>query len=125
MRIAVSVTGKDKNSLLDVRFGRCNYFKIFDMESNEENNIQNKGQLSGGGAGIAAAEQIIDEKVDVVITGNVGPNAYKLLDGSDIKVYKCEAIEADKAIEMYKKEELTELKKAAPAHSGMGIKGGR
>ncbi|CDG36650.1 hypothetical protein CTHBC1_2047 [Acetivibrio thermocellus BC1] len=55
MKIAVSSMSKDLNSMLDVRFGRCNYFVIYDTEEGLVKTIENKGQMSGGGAGIAAA----------------------------------------------------------------------
>ena len=48
MKIAVSSMGKDLNSMLDVRFGRCNYFVIYDTEEGLVKTIENKGQMSGG-----------------------------------------------------------------------------
>jgi len=32
VKIAISAMGKDLDSMLDVRFGRCNYFVIYDTE---------------------------------------------------------------------------------------------
>ncbi|QCX34316.1 diguanylate cyclase [Caloramator sp. E03] len=125
MKIAVSSEGKGLNSLLDVRFGRCNYFVIYDTEGEIAKAIENKGQMSGGGAGIAAAQQIIDEDVDVVITGNLGPNAFNLLKNSDIKVYRCGSINVERAIQLFNEGKLDELTQAGPAHAGMGIGAGR
>lgn len=92
MKIAVSSMSKDLNSMLDVRFGRCNYFVIYDTEEGLVKTIENKGQMSGGGAGIAAAQQIIDEDVDVVITGNMGPNAFNLFKNLVLKSTDVEAL---------------------------------
>jgi predicted Fe-Mo cluster-binding NifX family protein len=125
MKIAVSSMGKDINSMLDVRFGRCNYFVIYDTEGELVKAIENKGQMSGGGAGIAAAQQIIDEDVDVVITGNMGPNAFNLFKNSDIKVYRCASIKIDSAIQSFKEGKLEELTEAGPTHAGMGMGAGR
>lgn len=118
MKIAISATGIESNSLLDMRFGRCEYFQIHNTSNKEFKIIENKGQLSSGGAGITAAQQIIDEKVDIIITGNLGPNAYKLIDESGIKAYKCASISIDSALEKYNKGELLEIKLAGPAHHG-------
>jgi predicted Fe-Mo cluster-binding NifX family protein len=125
MKIAVSSMGEDLNSMLDVRFGRCNYFAIYDTEGGMVKALENRGQMSGGGAGIAAAQQIIDADVEVVITGNVGPNAFNLLRDSDIKVYRCESIKVDTAMQLFREGKLDELTQAGPAHAGMGMGAGR
>jgi len=55
MKIAISSTGKTTENLLDMRFGRCEYFQIHDTESGEVKVIENKGQSTSGGAGIVAS----------------------------------------------------------------------
>jgi predicted Fe-Mo cluster-binding NifX family protein len=120
MKVAISATGKTTDTLLDMRFGRCEYFQIYDTESGEVKIIENKGQLSGGGAGIAAAQQLIDEKIDVIITGSLGPNAYEIIEKSEIKSYKCGDISINSVLEKFNKGELSELKEAGPAHNSMG-----
>jgi predicted Fe-Mo cluster-binding NifX family protein len=125
MKIAVSSTGKDLDSMLDVRFGRCNYFVIYDTEGGSVESFENRGQMSGGGAGIAAAQQIIDKDVNVVITGNMGPNAFNLFKDSDIKVYRSGSIKIETAVQLFKEGKLNELNQAGPAHAGMGIGAGR
>ena len=118
MKIGISSTGKEITSMLDPRFGRCNYFLIYDTDDENVKFVENKGQASGGGAGIAASQQIIDEQVDVVITGNLGPNAFDLIKKSDIKVYNCGNIKIKAAIELFKEGRLEELAEAGPSHSG-------
>lgn len=124
MKIAVSSTGKEINSMLDPRFGRCNYFVIYDTDDEKIKFIENKGQTSGGGAGIAAAQQIIDEQVNVAVTGNLGPNAFDIIKKSDIKVYNCGNIKVKAAIELFKEGKLEELTAAGPSHSGNGMGNG-
>lgn len=123
MKIALSSVGKTLEDSLDSRFGRCKYFLIYDTDNDELKTIENEGQSAGGGAGIAAAQQIIDEAVDVVITGNLGPNAYDLIKGSEIKAYKGENISCNLLIERYNKGELKEINAAGPSHKGH--RGGR
>ncbi len=119
MKIGISSDGENLDSFLDLRFGRCRYFVIYDTESNEVKVVENGGQSSKGGAGIAAAQQLIDENVDVVITGNLGPNAFELIEKANIKVFKSESILLKSVIEKYKNGELEELKNSGPAHHGM------
>lgn len=118
MKIAMSATGKNSEDLLDKRFGRCEYFQIHDIESGEVKVLENKGQNSSGGAGIAASNQLIDENIDVIITGNLGPNAFELIEKSGIKSYKCENIAISYVLEKYKKSELEEIKMSGPAYHG-------
>ena len=116
MKIAISATGKTIENPLDMRFGRCEYFQIHDTESREIKILENKGQDSSGGAGIAAVNQLIDEKVEVIITGSLGPNAFELIEKAEIKAYKCGNIDISSVIEKYKNGELEEIKISGPAH---------
>ncbi|WP_411682310.1 NifB/NifX family molybdenum-iron cluster-binding protein [Clostridium thailandense] len=118
MKIAISAAGKNIDDLLDMRFGRCEYFQIHDTESGEIKVLENKGQSSSGGAGIAASNQLIDEKVDVIITGNLGPNAFEIVEKSGIKAYKCANIAISLVLEKYKNDELEEIKVSGPVHHG-------
>ena len=119
MKIAVSATGQSKESQLDRRFGRCDYFLIYDTELQEYNAVRNNGVSSGGGAGIAAASQVIDENISVIITGNLGPNAFELLEKAGIEAYSCETLPAFRAIEMFQKKQLETISSAGYSHHGM------
>ena len=119
MKIAVSATGQNKESQLDRRFGRCEYFLIYDTETEEFKAIGNNGVSSGGGAGIAAASQVIEENVSVIITGNLGSNAFELVEKARITAYSCEALPVFRAVEMFQKNQLSEINTAGNAHHGM------
>lgn len=116
MNIVISATGKTTENLLDVRFGRCKYFQIHNNENGNIKILENKGLNSSGGAGIAASNQLIDEKVDVIITGDLGPNAFKLIEKAGIKAYKCGNIAISSVLEKYFKGELEEIKISGSAH---------
>ncbi|QQY79850.1 putative Fe-Mo cluster-binding NifX family protein [Keratinibaculum paraultunense] len=118
MKIALSSSGKDLNSYLDLRFGRCEYFIIYDLEKEKFKVLENKGKYSSGGAGITSAQQLIDESVDGVISNNIGPNAYELLNSSGIKMYKGKNISCKLLIESFKANELEEIKEAGPSQKG-------
>lgn len=119
MKIAVSATGQNKENLLDRRFGRCDYFQIYNTQTGEYSVLSNQGVDSGGGAGIAAASQMIDEKAEVIITGNLGPNAFELIEKAGIKACSCDAVPVFRAIDMYQKNQLSEISIAGRAHHGM------
>lgn len=119
MKVAISASGITSEDLFDIRFGRCAYFQIHDTENEEVKVLENRGQYASGGAGIAASNQLIDEKTDVIITGNLGPNAFELIEKSGIKAYKCNNITATGSIlKKYKMGELEEIRIPGPGHHG-------
>jgi predicted Fe-Mo cluster-binding NifX family protein len=86
MKIAISATGPDLNAEVDPRFGRCQYFIIVDPETMQFEAIANESAMVSGGAGISAAQMIAAKGVELVLTGNCGPNAYQVLSPAGIKV---------------------------------------
>ena len=91
MKITISSTGKDLESEVDARFGRCPYFLIAEIENKEVKNVkaaENTAASQMGGAGITAAEIAANEKVDAVITVNMGPRAFSVFEQFGIKIYQ-------------------------------------
>lgn len=86
MKLAISATGRDLDSNVDPRFGRCAYFIIVDPETMEYEAFENQSAALSGGAGIQSAQFVASKGVDVVITGNCGPNAARTLQAAGIKV---------------------------------------
>jgi len=121
MKICVSSTGKNLDAVVDQRFGRCPYFLIVDTETMKVKTISNEGTLSSGGAGIQAAQIVTKEDVGSVVTGNIGPNAFQILQAAGIKVYTGAEGTIKEAIENYKKGKLQETGSAnVESHSGIG-----
>ncbi len=120
MKICFSSTGIDLESELDLRFGRCYYFLIVNTETEEIKAIENEGGISAHGAGVSAAQQVAKEDVDVVVTGNIGPNAMKILEGSDIKIFRGEADTIKSNLEKYKENRIETINSAKSAHFGLG-----
>lgn len=106
MKIAITATGQDLDSNVDPRFGRCAFFIIYDTESGDFKAIENASRNAMGGAGIQAAQSVANEKAEAVITGNVGPNAYRVLSSANIKVYTGLSGNIKAAVDSFKKNEL-------------------
>ena len=87
MKIAVSSSGKDLDSLIDPRFGRCAYFLIVETDDMGFEVFDNQSIASGGGAGIQSAQFISSKGAKAVITGNCGPNAVQTLAAAGIEVF--------------------------------------
>lgn len=121
MKLAISSTGKDLNSELDPRFGRCPYFVIVDTDTMEFEAIDNSSAMQSGGAGISAAQLIAGKKANVVLTGSCGPNAFEALSSAGIKVISGLSGSINDAIKKYNSGQLNPISQPdAASHSGMG-----
>ena len=90
MKIAISSTGKDLNDKVSEVFARCPYFIIAEIENQEIKKIEavkNESENQMGGAGISAAQLMVDKNINAVITKNVGPRALDVLKQFNIGIY--------------------------------------
>jgi len=113
MKIAITATGKDMSSNVDPRFGRAKYFIVVDTDTNEavaHDNTQNLNAAQG--AGIQAGETVARLGAAAVISGNVGPKAFRALHAAGIKVFLCEGATAAEAVRRFKGGELKEIEAA-------------
>ena len=118
MKIALTISEKNENSTVDPRFGRCPYFLIINEETGEKKIIDNTQNLNAmQGAGIQAAQNLLNENPDVLITGNIGPKAFSLL-SSKVKIYLgAGGLSVEEALKKYKNGELQEATSAnKPGH---------
>lgn len=121
MKIAITATAPNLDAAIDPRFGRCQYFIIVDPDTMEFESMENSSVMAGGGAGISAAQNITSKGIEVVLTGNCGPNAFGVLEAAGIKVITGVTGTVRDAIEGYKsgKYQASTQANVAP-HSGMG-----
>lgn len=121
MKICISSEGKDINASVDPRFGRCQYFAVGDTDSMKFEFIENAGMMAGGGAGISAAQTIVDKGVKAVLTGNCGPNAYQVLEAAGIQVITGVSVTVKQAVDDFKAGKLKAASQpSVKAHHGMG-----
>jgi len=121
MKIAVSSTGTDLDSEIDPRFGRCAYFIIVNPDDMTFEAIENESMSLGGGAGIQSGQFIASTGAQILITGNVGPNASRTLNAAGLDVIVGVSGPVREAIEQYKNGELSPTRQASvPDHFGMG-----
>lgn len=92
MKIAIPVEEKDIGTKVCRSFGRAPFFLVYDIEGKDSSFIENSGAESTGGAGIKAAQIIVDSKVDALLTPRCGENAGQVLEAGNIKIYKAGSI---------------------------------
>jgi predicted Fe-Mo cluster-binding NifX family protein len=87
MKIAVSINAAKPEASFEPRFGRAAAFAIVDTGAGEQQAVANPAAQLGGGAGIRAAEFLIRQGVEAVISGAFGPKAYDVLHTSGVCLY--------------------------------------
>ncbi|MFW6449618.1 MAG: NifB/NifX family molybdenum-iron cluster-binding protein [Nanoarchaeota archaeon] len=111
MKIAVCSKENSKVSQVDDRFGRCNYFLIFNSgkkgygskEYELIESIENKAKNDSGGAGLKAVEEVVSKEAKIVIAGKFGPKAKRALEDSGIKYYAKQGMVEDALNEIMEK----------------------
>lgn len=102
MKIVVSSSANNLEAPLDPRFGRCPYLLIIDTDTMQFEAVANAAAEAGGGAGIQTAQVIADKGAKAVITGNVGPNAFKALSAVGVEIITGAAGSVREVVEKFK-----------------------
>jgi len=107
MKVAFSTNGGDSlEAQVSPIFGRCVGFLIVDTETMECVALPNASVGLSGGAGISAAQNVAQQGVEAVVTGNVGPNAMSTLVAGGISVYTVQGGTVGEAVEALKQGKL-------------------
>ena len=117
MIIALPVDEARKETKMSISFGRAEYFMFFNTETEEAHFVENTAKDAEGGAGIKAAQTIIDNDAKVLLTAHCGKNAMDVFEGN-VAVYKGTLDNAMENIEAYKKDGLNKLEEISPGRHG-------
>lgn len=88
MKIAICADTKSTLDTISSRFARCNFYAIYNVETNEYQFVDNTAKDSPSGAGSKAVKIISDLNVSVVLAPKLGPKAKEAIDAFEIKVYE-------------------------------------
>jgi predicted Fe-Mo cluster-binding NifX family protein len=86
MKVAITSSGNSLNETIDSRFGRCNYFFVYDTETKIMEFIPNSNKDKQEGSGPAAVELLAAKKVEKIISGDFGIKVKPLLDRLKIQM---------------------------------------
>ncbi|MHC1745971.1 MAG: NifB/NifX family molybdenum-iron cluster-binding protein [Negativicutes bacterium] len=88
MKIAITAHGNDCQSEVDSRFGRADYFMLYDTEKEIWEAIPNTQNVEAAhGAGIQAGQTLAKSGASILVTGHVGPKAFKVLAAEKISMF--------------------------------------
>jgi len=113
LRITVTAQGKEISSEIDLRFGRAKWLIVVDTETGDyeaHDNIVNLNAVQG--AGIQTGQNVANLGAEAVITGNMGPNAFKTLKAANVKVFLSETQTVQDAVDSLKAGKLKEVDQA-------------
>ncbi len=102
MKIAITSTGKNLDASFDQRFGRAMFFIVYNMEDNTFEAFENPNVNATGGAGIQAAQFVVNKGVKAVISGDFGPKASQALSSSGIEMIRMNVNTVREAINAYR-----------------------
>ena len=111
MKIAVSTNNGGLEDEVCPVFGRCMKYTLVECEGKDVKKTEvkeNPGFASGGGAGIQAAQFVVNEGVKAVVSGNFGPNSAAVLKQAGVEMIQFQGKVAD-ALQKYLDGELMPL----------------
>lgn len=114
MKIALPLQDNNENSLVDIRFGRAAYFGIFDDSNQAWEFVSNSQNTQAAqGAGIQAAQHVINADANILIAANVGPKAILALQSAGLETFQSlKNLSAIEAIKTFKDGNLDKLDQA-------------
>jgi predicted Fe-Mo cluster-binding NifX family protein len=124
MRIVITANGADLDAPTSPVFGRCPAYVFVDTESMQFEAVENPALGAASGAGIQAAQFVIERGAQAVVTGNVGPNAFNVFQSAGMPIYLFGGGTVREAAEAFRVGELQSIADAN-VQAGMGMGGGR
>lgn len=120
MKFIIPTDENKENTTVCQSFGRAPYFLLINTQTDKKEFFENSAASSAGGAGIAAAQLIVDSGAEAVLVPRCGENAAKVLKAANIKLYKTTGDSPEENIDAFIAGKLPELDKIHPGFHGHG-----
>ncbi|OPY69955.1 MAG: hypothetical protein A4E57_00833 [Syntrophorhabdaceae bacterium PtaU1.Bin034] len=110
MKIAITSIDGTLEGMVDERFGRARKLIVYDMGTDTFEVAENLKQMNlAQGAGIQAAQNVVNLGVRTIISGHLGPKAFQVLQSAGIEAYSAVNITVADAIKHYREGSLNRL----------------
>ena len=120
MKIILPLESRSLDVPVCPSFGRTPLFVLVDTEKDTEEFLDNGAAASQGGAGIKAAQMIVDQGAVAVITYRLGQNAADVLTAANVEIYKAQDGTVKDNIESFKDGKLSLLTEIHPGFHNHG-----
>jgi len=125
MRLVIPANGADLDAPTSPIFGRCQIFIFVDSETLDFEALPNPALDAPGGAGVQAAQAVLQRGVGAVIAPNLGPNAFRVIQAAGIPVYRMEGTTTREVVAAFNAGQLSRLETPGADHVGIGGGGRR
>ncbi|GAB4556326.1 MAG: NifB/NifX family molybdenum-iron cluster-binding protein [Geothermobacteraceae bacterium] len=117
MKVAISSCGPTPDCLIDERLGRAYWLLIYSFEDDTWDAVDNSGNRAAAcNAGLRTAETLVEMGVTHVLTGEVGPKAFRILRNAGVRLFLGASGTAAGALLGWQRGEIAEA--PAPNQSG-------
>ncbi len=106
MIICITSNGNTLDATVSPVFGRCPYYIFYDLDKDTYEAVPNPSVMARGGAGIQAAQFIVNKGAKAIISGNIGPNAASVLQSAGVDIFIGEPVSVREIVDKFKREEL-------------------
>lgn len=128
MKLAAATQQGGLSDQISPMVGRAPTFTLVEVEDDkikDSSVMQNQFAQSASGAGIQAAQMLVNEGIKAILGGNFGPNLAGVFSQAGVQMYQVQGETVENAVKKYLKGELTQVSGATgPAHGGMGMAAG-
>jgi predicted Fe-Mo cluster-binding NifX family protein len=118
MKIAVPADQNNMKTSVSASFGRAAFYLVYDSETQEGKFIDNTAAAAAGGAGIKAAQLVVDSGADVLLTPRCGENAADVILAANIRMYRTLYESAKQNIDAFLEGKLPDLDEIHAGYHG-------
>ncbi|NWJ52400.1 MAG: hypothetical protein HXX14_16200 [Bacteroidetes bacterium] len=86
MIIAVALTENHLRAFIDMHFGRCDWYGIYDSVSKEISYLENPNRYLDEGAGCKSVDFLLNLNIELVIAGRFGVKVVDLFKKNNIQM---------------------------------------
>lgn len=116
MKILIPTDNETKETRIAESLGRAQYYMLYDTDSKTSETFSNPAKDSPSGAGVKAAQTIVDAGAQVLITIRCGDRAYEVLNNAGMRVMAAFAGTAEENIDAYLSGRMPELGAVCKVH---------
>ena len=120
MYIVIPANGADLDAPASPIFGRCQNFIFVDPETLDFEALPNPALSAAGGAGVQAAQTVLQHGVKAIIAPSLGPNAFRVIQAAGVPAYQQLGATVREVVAAFNAGHLSRLESPGADHVGLG-----